>query len=88
MITDTISINAVAVITIYLIEYNNPNTLAPLSEQGRRCGYPDAYVLQFVDTIMTSAQTTNIKKRVNPMPITGRDNALYSHVYFVINSAL
>ena len=35
MITGTILINAVAVIAIYLIEYNNPNTLAPLSELGK-----------------------------------------------------
>jgi len=35
MITGTIFINAFAVITIYLIEYNNPNTLAPLSELGK-----------------------------------------------------
>ncbi|KXO09267.1 Potassium uptake protein, integral membrane component, KtrB [Moritella sp. JT01] len=35
MITGTIFINAVAVIAIYLIEYNNPNTLAPLSELGK-----------------------------------------------------
>ncbi|NAX20851.1 TrkH family potassium uptake protein [Vibrio sp. V39_P1S14PM300] len=32
MITGTVLINAVAVITIYLIERDNPNTLAPLSE--------------------------------------------------------
>ncbi|MCH7422306.1 TrkH family potassium uptake protein [Shewanella sp. MM_2022_3] len=35
MITGTVLINAVAVIAIYLIEYNNPNTLAPLSELGK-----------------------------------------------------
>jgi len=35
MITGTILINAVAVVAIYLIEYNNPNTLAPLSELGK-----------------------------------------------------
>lgn len=35
MITGTILINAVAVIAIYLIEYSNPNTLAPLSELGK-----------------------------------------------------
>ncbi|MEL4273794.1 TrkH family potassium uptake protein [Shewanella xiamenensis] len=35
MITGTVLINAVAVISIYLIEYNNPNTLAPLSELGK-----------------------------------------------------
>ncbi len=35
MITGTIIINTVAVIAIYLIEYNNPNTLAPLSELGK-----------------------------------------------------
>lgn len=35
MITGTILINAMAVIAIYLIEYNNPNTLAPLSELGK-----------------------------------------------------
>ena len=35
MITGTIFINAIAVIAIYLIEYNNPNTLAPLSELGK-----------------------------------------------------
>ncbi|MEI8612508.1 TrkH family potassium uptake protein [Shewanella sp. PP-He15 brown] len=35
MVTGTIVINAVAVIAIYFIEYNNPNTLAPLSELGK-----------------------------------------------------
>lgn len=35
MFTGTILINAVAVIAIYLIEYNNPNTLASLSELGK-----------------------------------------------------
>ncbi|WMB73110.1 TrkH family potassium uptake protein [Shewanella oncorhynchi] len=35
MITGTMIINAVAVIAIYFIEYNNPNTLAPLSELGK-----------------------------------------------------
>ncbi|MFV0597576.1 TrkH family potassium uptake protein [Shewanella sp.] len=35
MITGTVLINAIAVIAIYLIEYNNPNTLAPLSELGK-----------------------------------------------------
>jgi trk system potassium uptake protein TrkH len=35
MITGTLFINAFAVIAIYLIEYNNPNTLAPLSELGK-----------------------------------------------------
>ena len=35
MITGTVLINAVAVIAIYLIERNNPNTLGPLSELGK-----------------------------------------------------
>ncbi|EOW9381808.1 TrkH family potassium uptake protein, partial [Vibrio cholerae] len=35
MITGTVLINAVAVIAIYLIERDNPNTLAPLSELGK-----------------------------------------------------
>lgn len=35
MILGTVAINAVALIAIYLIEYNNPNTLAPLSESGK-----------------------------------------------------
>lgn len=35
MITGTVLINAVAVITIYVIERDNPNTLAPLSELGK-----------------------------------------------------
>jgi trk system potassium uptake protein TrkH len=35
MITGTVIINAVAVIAIYLIERDNPNTLAPLSELGK-----------------------------------------------------
>jgi trk system potassium uptake protein TrkH len=35
MITGTIIINAVAVIAIYCIEYNNPHTLGPLSEEGK-----------------------------------------------------
>ncbi|MBB1477169.1 TrkH family potassium uptake protein [Shewanella sp. SG41-3] len=35
MILGTILINAIAVILIYLIEYDNPNTLAPLSESGK-----------------------------------------------------
>ncbi|MGU3812825.1 TrkH family potassium uptake protein [Vibrio diabolicus] len=35
MITGTVLINAVAVITIYLIERDNPNTLAPLTESGK-----------------------------------------------------
>lgn len=35
MILGTVVINSVAVIAIYCIEYNNPNTLAPLSESGK-----------------------------------------------------
>jgi trk system potassium uptake protein TrkH len=35
MITGTVVINAVALLAIYLIEYDNPNTLAPLSESGK-----------------------------------------------------
>ncbi|MGL5397483.1 MAG: TrkH family potassium uptake protein [Shewanella sp.] len=35
MIIGTISINAVAVLAIYCIEYNNPKTLVPLSETGK-----------------------------------------------------
>ncbi|WBA15549.1 TrkH family potassium uptake protein [Salinivibrio proteolyticus] len=35
MITGTCLINGVALIAIYLIEYDNPNTLAPLSESGK-----------------------------------------------------
>ncbi|MEH0324058.1 TrkH family potassium uptake protein [Vibrio mimicus] len=35
MITGTVLINAVALIAIYLIEHDNPNTLAPLSESGK-----------------------------------------------------
>lgn len=35
MITGTVLINAVALIAIYCIEYNNPNTLAPLSNMGK-----------------------------------------------------
>lgn len=35
MITGTVLINAVAVIAIYLIERDNPNTLGPLSELGK-----------------------------------------------------
>lgn len=35
MITGTVLINAIAVIAIYLIEYNNPHTLATLSELGK-----------------------------------------------------
>ncbi len=35
MIIGTVLINAVAIIAIYCIEYNNPNTLAPLSESGK-----------------------------------------------------
>ena len=35
MITGTVVINTFAVITIYLIERDNPNTLAPLSELGK-----------------------------------------------------
>ncbi|EOG1500034.1 TrkH family potassium uptake protein [Vibrio vulnificus] len=35
MITGTVLINAVALIAIYLIERDNPNTLAPLSELGK-----------------------------------------------------
>jgi len=35
MILGTVILNAVAVIAIYSIEYNNPNTLAPLSELGK-----------------------------------------------------
>ncbi|PKH56165.1 Ktr system potassium transporter B [Shewanella sp. Choline-02u-19] len=35
MIIGTIVINAVALISIYLIEYDNPNTLGPLSETGK-----------------------------------------------------
>lgn len=35
MITGTVLINVVAVIVIYLIERDNPNTLAPLSELGK-----------------------------------------------------
>ncbi len=34
MILGTVIINVVALIAIYLIEYDNPNTLAPLSEAG------------------------------------------------------
>ncbi|WP_434340237.1 TrkH family potassium uptake protein [Motilimonas cestriensis] len=35
MISGTILINSAALIAIYLIEYDNPNTLAPLSESGK-----------------------------------------------------
>lgn len=35
MIIGTVIINTVALIAIYLIEYDNPNTLAPLSESGK-----------------------------------------------------
>ncbi|AAN57251.1 Ktr system potassium transporter B [Shewanella oneidensis MR-1] len=35
MIIGTISINAIAVLAIYCIEYNNPKTLVPLSETGK-----------------------------------------------------
>ncbi|OOF08177.1 Ktr system potassium transporter B, partial [Salinivibrio sp. MA427] len=35
MIIGTCLINGVALISIYLIEYDNPNTLAPLSESGK-----------------------------------------------------
>lgn len=35
MIIGTVVLNVVAVIAIYLIEYENPNTLAPLSAQGK-----------------------------------------------------
>lgn len=35
MISGTVIINAIALIAIYLIERDNPNTLAPLSEQGK-----------------------------------------------------
>ncbi|MGB7996261.1 MAG: TrkH family potassium uptake protein [Photobacterium halotolerans] len=35
MISGTVIINLVALIAIYLIEYDNPNTLAPLSESGK-----------------------------------------------------
>jgi trk system potassium uptake protein TrkH len=35
MISGTIIINAVAVILIYCIEYDNPHTLAPLSQTGK-----------------------------------------------------
>ncbi|MGF1681667.1 TrkH family potassium uptake protein [Photobacterium minamisatsumaniensis] len=35
MIIGTVIINALALIAIYLIEYDNPNTLAPLSETGK-----------------------------------------------------
>jgi trk system potassium uptake protein len=35
MIVGTVVINVVALIAIYLIEYNNPNTLGPLSETGK-----------------------------------------------------
>ncbi|EJG0705528.1 Ktr system potassium transporter B [Vibrio parahaemolyticus] len=35
MILGTVIINVVALIAIYLIEYDNPNTLAPLSEAGK-----------------------------------------------------
>lgn len=35
MILGTILINGVALIAIYLIEYDNPNTLVPLSESGK-----------------------------------------------------
>ncbi|MCV5940475.1 hypothetical protein OFN64_27720, partial [Escherichia coli] len=35
MILGTMIINVVALIAIYLIEYDNPNTLAPLSEAGK-----------------------------------------------------
>ncbi|WP_414932690.1 TrkH family potassium uptake protein [Vibrio europaeus] len=35
MIIGTVIVNCVALIAIYLIEYDNPNTLAPLSEAGK-----------------------------------------------------
>lgn len=35
MVTGTIVINIIALVAIYFIEYNNPNTLAPLSEVGK-----------------------------------------------------
>ncbi|MDO6581041.1 hypothetical protein Q4491_06740 [Photobacterium sp. 2_MG-2023] len=35
MISGTVIINLAALIAIYLIEYDNPNTLAPLRESGK-----------------------------------------------------
>lgn len=35
MILGTITINGVALLAVYFIEYNNPNTLEPLSESGK-----------------------------------------------------